>query len=690
MFKKKFVRQENIKDCGAACLLMVMRHYGGNSSMERLREMMKTDRNGTTALNFIMAAKNVGFDARGYKYNSCNDLLPYDVVHVVIDKIYNHFMVIDKIDKKRQIIITADPAFGYRKYTFDEFNQIWTNVVITLHPIRKIDNIKSLTKIKKTIKQIVKPYRKFFIMVLILSILYTIFNIISTFYFKIVVEDANLQLNSKLPIFIFFIIVLITKTIIDYIRSRILIFINNNLDKEIMVSAFKHLLSLPIQYFNSRQTGDIVSRLNDLSYVKELISMGATILLMDFVLVIGSIFIMYIINVQLFLIAVVILVLYGIVVIFYNQTIKYYAIRKQEEEATVASNLIETIKGINSIKNLCIEKETYDKVMDKYCKYVDNNYKFNKKYIFIQMIKDYILNAGFLFIIFLGSVFIANGTLSVSELVLFVFFLNFFLDPLKNIFDIEPLLRASLSALIRISEFFDIEENAKTKEKLEINNIKIHDLSYSYNGLDNVIKDINLQINKSEKIMINGASGCGKSTIAKILMRHLDIEGKGLYINQEDISKYPINLIRNSICYVSQDEILFKDSLYNNIKLNRELIETEIDDVIKLTCSDEILRRHNLDIHMLLEEDGSNLSGGERQRLIIARALLKDSNVFIFDESMSEMSTALERKILQNIFTNYNDKTIIVISHRLDNADLYDKVIMLDNLKKVREERVVL
>ena len=158
---------------------------------------------------------------------------------------------------------------------------------------------------------------------------------------------------------------------------------------------------------------------------------------------------------------------------------------------------------------------------------------------------------------------------------------------------------------------------------MEINNIKIHDLSYSYNGLDNVIKDINLQINKSEKIMINGASGCGKSTIAKILMRHLDIEGKGLYINQEDMSKYPINLIRNSICYVSQDEILFKDSLYNNIKLNRELIETEIDDVIKLTCSDEILRRHNLDIHMLLEEDGSNLSGGERQRLIIARALLK-------------------------------------------------------------------
>ena len=463
MFKKKFVRQENIKDCGAACLLMVMRHYGGNSSMERLREMMKTDRNGTTALNFIMAAKNVGFDARGYKYNSCNDLLPYDVVHVVIDKIYNHFMVIDKIDKKRQIIITADPAFGYRKYTFDEFNQIWTNVVITLHPIRKIDNIKSLTKIKKTVKQIVKPYRKFFIMVLILSILYTIFNIISTFYFKIVVEDANLQLNSKLPIFIFFIIVLITKTIIDYIRSRILIFINNNLDKEIMVSAFKHLLSLPIQYFNSRQTGDIVSRLNDLSYVKELISMGTTILLMDFVLVIGSIFIMYIINAQLFLIAVVILVLYGIVVIFYNQTIKYYAIRKQEEEATVASNLIETIKGINSIKNLCIEKETYDKVMDKYCKYVDNNYKFNKKYIFIQMIKDYILNVGFLFIIFLGSVFIANGTLSVSELVLFVFFLNFFLDPLKNIFDIEPLLRASLSALIRISEFSTLKKMQKQK-----------------------------------------------------------------------------------------------------------------------------------------------------------------------------------------------------------------------------------
>ena len=688
MFKRKFVRQENLRDCGAACLLMVMRHYGGNSSLERLREVMKTDRNGTTAFNLIKAAENVGFDARGYKYNECSKLKAFDIAHIIIDKIYHHFVVIDKIDIKNKTIIIADPAFGYKKYTFDDFNQVWTRVVITLHPIRKIDNIKSLKKIRRIVNQIIKPHRKKFFLIFILSILYTVFNIISTFYFKVVVDDYSLSLNSKLPLFIFFIIVLIIKTIIDYVRGQLLLNVNYNIEKRMMESTFKHLLLLPIRYFNTRETGDIVSRLNDLSYVKELISRSATILLIDLVLVIGSMIVMCIINIKLFLIVILMLGLYGSVVIIYNKWVKYYVIQSQEEEAIVTSSFIETIKGINTIKNLGIEKEQYNKVMQKYDNFINNNYAFYKKYNFIKMIKDYILGIGLLLIFFLGSIFISLEVLSVSELILFIFFLNFFVEPLKNIFDIEPLLRASMSALVRISELFDVKENEETTEKIEINNIKLNQLSYSYNGLDNVIKGIDLQINKGEKVMITGTSGCGKSTIAKIIMRHLDVEKNQLYINENDMSFYPVNLIRNSICYVSQNETLFKDSFYNNIKLNRNISDKNIDYVIGLTCADEILKKRNLDYHTLIEEDGANLSGGEKQRIMIARALLKDSCVFIFDESMNEMSVSLENKVLKNIFSNYSSKTIIVISHRLDNAYLYDKVILLDDLKKIKEERV--
>lgn len=680
MFKNKFVRQENLKDCGVACLLMIIRYYKGNYPLEQLRVMTNTDKNGTTAFNLIKAAEKIGFDARGYKCSNYKYIKCPSIAHVVINKTYHHFVVVKKIDFKKKIIIISDPAFGIKKYTFMDFDKIWTKTIIILYPTRKINNIDSTKIIKKTIYEIIKPFQKLFVLILILSIIYTVLNIINTFYFKIIIDYKDLSITTHIYLFIFFLVMMIIKIIIDFIRNRLLIYINKKVDNHLMNITFKHLLSLPWQYFNSRMTGDIIARLNDLSYVKELISKAIIILLVDGILVIGSLIVMININIVLAILAILILLIYFVIVYSFNHKINYYIMHNQEAEALLSSSLVEAITGINTIKNLGIEKEIYHNVMIKHNDLVDNTYAFNKKYNMIKMFKDFITSSGSLIILLLGAILMLQNKLVVGDFIIFNFFLLFFMEPMKNIFEIEPLLRASFNALVRTSEFYNIEKDINMGiSTIENGNLVVNNLNYAYNNLDKVISNVNFQIASGEKIMITGPSGSGKSTIAKMLIRYLDVGCNQIFVDGSDILNYSLTTIRNTICYVSQDEILFNDSLYNNIKLYRNINEEEITKVLSITKIEEILKRHNLDYHMLIEENGANLSGGEKQRLIIARALLKNSNIYIFDESMSEMNVTLERSIIENIFANYRDKTFIVISHRLNNADLYDRVINLGN-----------
>jgi ATP-binding cassette subfamily B protein len=690
VLRKKFVRQENVKDCGAACLLMIMRHYGGDYPLERLREMMETDKRGTTAYNLIKVAKEVGFDARGYRCDECADLKPHSIAHVIINKTYNHFVVVEKVDINSQTVTIADPASGLKKYSFDEFKQVWTHIIITFYPIRKIDNINAFESVKKTIYQIIDPHKKLLIFVLFLSIIYTMLSIINTFYFKIIIDNTTLSTTIYICLFIFFLLLGIIKVITDLIRNKLLIYINQKIDITLMENTFKHLLSLPFNYFNSRTTGDIISRINDLSYVRDLISRSIVIVLLDLVLIIGSMTVMFYINYKLFIITIFIFAIYFCVVYIFNNTIKYFIVKNQEISSIVSSSLVETISGIKTIKNLGVEGQAYNNVIGKYKELVNNNYMFDKKYNMIKALKDFIAGGGLLYIMFLGSLFISSKILSVGDFVVFNFFLGFFLEPMKNIFEVEPLLKASSNALIRISEFLNIEKDFLEDDGQNIKGkISLNNLSFAYNNLDNVIDNVNFDIQSGEKIMINGSSGSGKSTIAKMIMRYLEVRPNQIMIDDSDILDYSVTSIRRNICYVSQDETIFTDSLYNNVTLNREVDKNVVDRIFNIIYVDEICERHNLDYHMLLEENGTNISGGERQRIIIARALLKCSQVFIFDESMSEMNISLERNILKNIFDNYSDKTIIVMSHRMDNADLFDHVITFDEVKQKNRKGVV-
>ena len=246
-------------------------------------------------------------------------------------------------------------------------------------------------------------------------------------------------------------------------------------------------------------------------------------------------------------------------------------------------------------------------------------------------------------------------------------------------------------SLNRIEDLFTIsKENFEGSGYYDMctlkGDIRYEDLTYSYNS-HKIFNNLNLTIKQGEKILLCGPSGSGKSTLVKLLMRYIEIPFGNISINNIDINHYHLNNLRNRITYISQQEFLFSNSIYNNIVMNREIKDNELEKVTKVTLVNKIIEKDNLKYQKIVEENGFNFSGGERQRIILARSLLKESDIYIFDEALNQIDIENEKIILNNMFKYLKNKTIIVISHRFNNQELFDRIIEI-NKGKINEVKI--
>jgi len=284
-----------------------------------------------------------------------------------------------------------------------------------------------------------------------------------------------------------------------------------------------------------------------------------------------------------------------------------------------------------------------------------------------------------LIIILIISIYLVNiNIINISSLIVITTLFELITSSLINIYNYGISVINSNASINRIKELCDIEINDNYNNiDFSINSIKVNNLTYSYNYKDMCLNNINFIINKNEKVIISGKSGIGKSTIAKILMGYLKVDNNQVYINNQDINTYSSKNLSEKITYVSQNEILFPTSIKENIIMDRDISEDKFNEIVKLVKIEEILKKNNLTYDSIIEENGFNLSGGERQRIVLARSLLKMSDVYIFDESLCNLDVNLEKEVLINLFNYLKNKIVIVISHRFNNEYLFDKKIII-------------
>lgn len=675
----KIVRQQDEKDCGVCSLLSIIRYYKGNVPLEQLRLDARTNNEGTTALNLVLASQKYGFDAVGMKVENLNDIkrLPA-IAHLNLKKGYSHYVVIEKVTKDK--IILMDPAKGKVVKFLWEFQKEWSGVVLIFYPKQKIMVLKNDVTLFTIFKKVFISEKNLIKIIVLVSFLLTIFTIALGYYFQMF---NSLYLN-KYPINYLKVLVLVFaiftcfKLFLTYYRSYLENHLNKNIDCLITSDFLKHLFSLPLNVITSRKSGEILSRVNELTSIKGLITEIFITYTLDFLIVVITTFLLIRISSKLFLILFLTTIFYLFVGIITKKSIFEKAYQNISIESEFNNTVLENIKMINSIKNLDAVDGTLNKIERKLTHYLYDTYKVNTILNKINIFKVSCYEIGFFLINTFGFYFVYKGIINMIDLITFNALLNLYFEPLKNIVDSIPKYSFMKASITKINDFLGVRaEILGEKTSTDGYDISINNLNYSYNKYQNVLKSVNLNIKEGEFVLLQGTSGSGKSTLCSILNKYItDYSGDILFgkMNYKDLS---IKTIRENIVYVGQNENIFTGSIKENITFGNKVSDLNFDKICKICKVDDVANKKTFRYESLIGSDEGNISGGEKQRIILARAVLKDFNVLILDEALSEVDIKLELEILKNIRDNYKDKTIIYISHK-KYPNVFDKVISME------------
>ena len=672
--KYPFTKQEGLKDCAAACMQMIIKYYNGYISINDLNEMLETTKEGVSAFKIIEVSNKIGFKATGIRLNllELNKSVTLPVIaHVVINN-YNHYIVVYKIDSFKKSVIIADPQSKIKTISFKEFESIWTNVIINLYPVKPIEH-RNYEK-HLNYKNIILKNKKTIFQLCYISFIYMILSIVASFYMKYVFDNYLSNFHLIFTVFILFIIINLYKIFTNLIRTKILIDLNKNIDIDLSLDIFSKILSLPYGYYRNKTTGEIITRYTELSKIRETISKVLLTLFLDLPLCITSLIIMYFLNSKLTMISLIAVLLYTIIVIVYNRILNDTILEAQIKKAEMNTVLIESINGFETIKGLNLYDYIKLKFENKYIKYLKNVIKIDSILNIKENLKEIVNQLIEMIIIFTGVIYVRSETITIGTLMTYNSILVFFLAPIRNLLSLDNSIIESKRIVKRVNEMLKKEENVK-KINIVYSDILIKSLSFKQNEKI-ILNKINLHISKGEKVIITGKSGSGKSTLLKILMNYYnDYQGE-IKINGINIKSINLKNV-----YISQNETLFTDTIYNNIVLGNN--DSNFSEVVKMCYVDEIINS-NLGYNQIIEENGFNISGGQKQRIILARSIINEFDLLLIDEGLNQIDVELERKILKNLFNKFHDKTIIIVSHRLENMDLYDKLIKLEN-GKVKE-----
>ena len=680
MKKKLVVLQEGNKDCGVCCLLSIIRYYNGNISLNKLMEMTKTTKNGTTFYNLSEAASKIGMASKAYYVDDFNNISVYSCPFIsqVIRNGYTHFVVVYKISKDKLLIM--DPALGSLYMSREKFLNIWTGYIMMFEKVKILPNYKDEKYINKLLYGLILNNKKIIVNCLLLTLMFCFLTIGYSVYLKVMIDKVlNQDKYLLIVISLIFFIVILFRSLTNLFRNQMLSYFNMKVDISLFLNSFKRILLLPYNYYKNKTTGEIISRVNDLSYIKQIISQLLTTVFLDIVLLLFSLVCLYFINSKMFVISFFIAILYVIIIFIYPRFIKTKIYESQAEVAKVNSYLVESISGLETIKGLRCEKMVNDRLESFYTKAQATIFDYNIISNGVLFLKDFIFYVGVLLINYVGCVDIMNGNFTVGSLLTFNTILGYFLNPLQNFIDLADDYVYVKGVFKRANGLYEVKlDDLESKNGLRVEgDISFNNLDFSFNGKDQILKNIKIEFKAKEKILLLGNSGSGKSTLLKIMYKYYDVSRGMVLVNGIDINDFSISDIRDDIIYVSQNETLYTGSIKDNILLNRDIDYKDFLDMCCYLEVDNIIKDNLLGYDFLLEENGANISGGERQRIILARALFKKGNVILIDEGLSQMDIDLERRVLKRIFSIFKDKMIIVVSHRFNNMDLYDKVFKL-------------
>ncbi|MFD1419876.1 peptide cleavage/export ABC transporter [Lactiplantibacillus songbeiensis] len=695
MYYRNYVSQVDEMDCGVAALSMILKQYKSAVSLAYLRRLARTDMEGTTALGLVRAAQKLDFETKAVQSDmslfETKDLpLPF-IVHVIKNGELPHYYVILKIKNNSLVIADPDSTVGVVKMTKTKFESEWSGVAIFLVPQPTYKPVKQNKNSLFDFLPSLLQQRQLVINIVLAALLITIISIAGSYFLQAVIDTyiPNNMQNTLTTVALGLIVFYAFQSIFSYAQDFLLAILGQRLSIDIILGYIRHVFELPMDFFATRKTGEIVSRFSDASKIIDALASTVISIFLDVAIVIIVGTILAIQNMILFLVTIASLPIYIVIILAFSKAFERLNQKEMESNAKVSSAIIEDIRGIETIKSLNSESVRYGKIDTEFVDLLKKSLAYTKSDTLQQSLKTFIQLVLSVVILLVGSRLVIHSQLSIGQLMTYNALLGYFVSPLQSIINLQPKLQSAQVANNRLNEVYLVEsefkENRPYKKIEQLDgSIEVEHVFYRYGYGNDILKDISLVIRPNEKLTIVGMSGSGKSTLVKLFVDFFEPSKGEVFLNSHSIKNIDKHVLRTFINYVPQDPYIFSGTIEDNLRLgSRENVtEDDIQDACRISLIASDISKMPMQMATTLDENGSTLSGGQKQRITIARALLSPAKVLIFDESTSGLDAITEKQLIDNL-VGLRFKTIIFIAHRLAIAKRTDNIIVLHDGKIV-------
>lgn len=681
-FKRKLplMLQTEATECGLACVAMVAGFHGHRTDLVTLRRQFPVSLKGATLADLIQIAGRLDMGVRPLKLDL--EGLGHLQLPCILHWNFNHFVVLKAVSTKT--ITIYDPGFGERKLSADEVSKSFTGVALELWPSPnfKPQEQKQVIKLHSLMGKVSGLSRSFG-QILVLALALEIFALTSPFFLQWVIDNVLVSSDRDLltTLAIGFGVLMLMQQVVSSVRSWVIMYMGTTLSIQWRANVFAHLIRLPVQYFEKRHLGDVVSRFGAIDQIQHTLTTSFLEAILDGLMTILTLAMMFIYSTTLGWIAVGAMVLYGL-----SRWAWYAPLRAATEEQIIhaakqQSHFLETVRGVKTIKLFQRQDERRSTWLTLVVEQVNADVRTQKLQLFYRLLNGVLFGLENILVIWLGARLVLDGNFSVGALMAFHAYKSQFGERVSSLidkfFELKMLrLQGERLADIVLSEPEPVTTATVVNSVLEPA-LKICDVRYRYGDQEPFVLDgVNINIAAGESVAIVGPSGCGKTTLMNVLLGILPPTEGDVLIGGANVKQVGIDALRKMVGTVLQDDVLFAGSIADNISFfdtgpDRKWVE----ECTRMASIADEIEAMPMAYNTLVGDMGTVLSGGQKQRILLARALYKRPQILFLDEATSHLDVAKEHEV--NSAVKALNITRIIIAHRPETIATADRVIVL-------------
>ncbi|OBQ37483.1 MAG: ABC transporter ATP-binding protein [Anabaena sp. MDT14b] len=689
--KYQFVKQHSEEDCGAACLAAIAKYYGQTFTISHIREAVGTGQFGTTLLGLKRGAEILGFKANPVKTSpEILDKINEAPLPAIIHWQGNHWVIL--YGKKGKKFLIADPAVGMRYLSKEDIKAAWTDWLLLLvepDPLRfftqKQDKEGGFWRFFRR----VWIYRGILFQALPLNLVLGLLSLTSPFLLQILTDDVLVRGDIKLltTVVIAVVVMNIISTSLSFVQSNLIAHFAQRMQLGLVLEFGRQILRLPLTYYETRRSGEVVSRLRDIDQINQLIAQVVIGLPSQFFIAIISLGFMFFYSWKLTLVALVISVVMTTSTFIFQPTLQQKTNELLITEAETQGVLVETFKGALTLKTTASRRQFWDELQNRFNRLARLTFQTMQIGIINNTFSGFVSGIGGVVLLWFGGYLVINPAenISVGQLLAFNSMNGNFISLISTVINFVDEFTRAKTATRRLTEVIDAtpeEEDNSKKPFVEISSnadIICTNLTFHYPGRIDLLEDFSLTIPGGKNIALIGKSGCGKSTLAKLISSLYQLQSGNIQIGIYNLQDLSLECLRQQIVLVPQDAHFWNRSIVDNFRLGAPYVSFEqIVQACKISGADEFISKLPETYQTILGEFGANISGGQRQRLAIARAIITDPPILILDESTGGLDPVSEAQVLDQLFQHRQGKTTILITHRPKVINRADWIVLID------------